>query len=783
MVGRKNLFSKTDVKEAFQEKKEAIVYNGIVSNLSDDGLPILVLPEENFELPITGYQNQNTILILDHKEKININAIPVKLRKGKKSLNWFHEHYHFSSKDAAVLLRVLLKDYREGNFNNYNKFYAYEWLSVYLTQNNVTLIEFSLNDYDSILQAKLDSKLSRERIVAISKQLKNAIKLIPLISDSVKASIHSYIITNALDKPKESLSAEDRIKKSKLTHDYSDYVMFQIYAYVNACLSEIKEVTNRADELLYGFDEPDLFTREGLKRYRELIINNTAESHEIAFEMELLAYVRIESAHSLLINEHRHNYDISSLSKDILAFEYEKAYNSLPLDLKENPDVSYLLNNVLPIAIANNKGARDGIKYFGEKKAFIKIHQLLNRPFRNWSEVKNWHESLDVYKNRIANKYCCNWIFYGKPDDKSYIFSGRHKGIHNLLLGFTTHFDYLIMLLLLCESGRNREVALNIPAYVNNISVLKMYAPFATEPSCLLTGKKVRGHVNQGGAQEESIEIPTNSVLYEYLELFEKAKAKSNPNRELFIGNADEFRSSCIAYGENFRINCYLKDENGTLLNEFETSRFRKVWSGEILIEYLEGINTKDDLIKAIGEDLRNTIPLTYLLQSSKTEGMLTSAIVGLQLKFIENYQKIAAQLKTNGETPSGEREQRYLCDCSDPYNPDHNESYNTEYCNQFDMCLGCSRAVVYEEHIPRIIYRCFQYEQLLKNSPELYSSHYEVKHHLAREVIERFKSKSNNGQEKHSLAFNQAVRAWEDPETHLLPPIVHPKINIVEIK
>jgi len=70
-VGRKNLFSKTDVKEAFQEKKEAIVYKGIVSNLSNDGLPVLELREENFELPITGYQNQNTILILDHKEKIS----------------------------------------------------------------------------------------------------------------------------------------------------------------------------------------------------------------------------------------------------------------------------------------------------------------------------------------------------------------------------------------------------------------------------------------------------------------------------------------------------------------------------------------------------------------------------------------------------------------------------------------------------------------------------------------------------------------------------------------
>lgn len=70
-MGRKNLFSKTDVKEAFQEKKEAIVYKGIVSNLSNDGLPVLELREENFELPITGYQNQNTILILDHKEKIS----------------------------------------------------------------------------------------------------------------------------------------------------------------------------------------------------------------------------------------------------------------------------------------------------------------------------------------------------------------------------------------------------------------------------------------------------------------------------------------------------------------------------------------------------------------------------------------------------------------------------------------------------------------------------------------------------------------------------------------
>ena len=194
-----------------------------------------------------------------------------------------------------------------------------------------------------------------------------------------------------------------------------------------------------------------------------------------------------------------------------------------------------------------------------------------------------------------------------------------------------------------------------------------------------------------------------------------------------------------------------------------------------MLTRWTSNIKNKDDLIRAVANDLKNTIPLTYLLQSSTTESMLSTAIVGLQMKFIENHLRVAAQLRLSGEKPDEkDREKRFLCDCLDPTSPDFSDNINIAYCKQFDNCLGCSRAVVYEEHLPNIIYRCFQYEQILRNSRDLYQAHYEAKHYRANEVIARFKLKADSGELVFSEAFNKATNAWEDPNTQLLPPLMH---------
>ena len=116
---------------------------------------------------------------------------------------------------------------------------------------------------------------------------------------------------------------------------------------------------------------------------------------------------------------------------------------------------------------------------------------------------------------------------------------------------------------------------------------------------------------------------------------------------------------------------------------------------------------------------------------------------------------------------------QTFFCDCSDPTSPDYSPNLNVDYCTNFDMCLGCSRAVVYEEHLPNIIYRCFQYEDILRTSNALYKAHFEVKHIRAIQVIDRFTDRSSNGKKRHAKAFTIAQEAWASKSTYLLPPLI----------
>ena len=493
--------------------------------------------------------------------------------------------------------------------------------------------------------------------------------------------------------------------------------------------------------------------------------------------MELIAYARCNDALKEIFWGKINQDEIELIKNKLITYRYSEAYQVLPDHIRNNANVEYLFKGIGKVGIAeNSKSLIPLLRVIGSDKS-LDIQSIIN--LRMHKPV-SWRK----YKLYLAQTYINYELFYGIRKDKMFIFAAHANSFHDVLLGRSDKFDFLLILLLLCESGRNLEVAINLPASVklgkDLTSILEVKAPFASEPSCWLSSFKVRGHVTGLGVQEEDIVIPLNTPLYRYLQLLDSIRSKNNPNRESFFSIKKSNRQS---YLRDFTQFCWIKNSDGSALHTIQTRKFRKVWSGEVLLQYMGDINTKDDLIKAVGEDLRNTIPLTYLLQSSRTETMLASAIVGLQLRFLEDHKNLAAEIKLKGEKPeNGSRIKRYFCDCTDPYNPDYLPDLDTEYCKQFDMCLGCSKAVVYEEHIPNIIYRCFQYEKIIKDSPELYATYYEIKHQRARQALERFRTKSKHGESKHAEAVKIAVEAWENPAIHLLPPLIHQNINNINV-
>tara|TARA_R110001583_G_scaffold188684_1_gene351046 strand:- start:24076 stop:26412 length:2337 start_codon:yes stop_codon:yes gene_type:complete len=766
-MARSNPFAKKKNKEKIQIESHQIVS----TQETADGLPVFETPTCNVEIPFKDNKGNPQILKLDTITKIDPSKLSIKAKKGKTFIPWFHDLFQHSQTDAVLLVRIYLEIRRnEGSATQKNA--AFRELSNYLINTPKRLTSVTYRDFSEIGLALNRLNYSPQFAGLTINLLKRIIEHAPSISDQIKEQIKAYVrpknIGNRVVK-----TANERIQNSKVNNDYSDYVMFQIYAYTNACLLEIKETQERLSALLKESESPHLLTEEGVKHYKLLIISGTEHDYEQALSMELIAQHRINQAQIALHLKVKSGWDIK-LTKELLTqCKYQEALDKLPADLKNNKDVVYLFMSALKNGIKDNKKTIQLIlKNIGSKKQ-LSIHAIIHNRMNHNRDM--WH----IFKQYIAFRSILYQAFYGDRKN-SHTPVDNKNSYHNVVLGLTSHFDFLVINLLICETGKNREVAFNLPAFVNlgkyTTSVLDVESQFSSEPSCWLSSFKTRGHVNNGGgSQEEDMVVPLNTPLFSYLKLLDSLRQQSHPDRELFF---QVLKPSFSRYASLFPTHLKIRQANGDKVLGLISKKYRKVWTGEVLLEYLDGIQNKDDLIKAIGEDLRNTIPLTYLLQSSKTETMLASAIVGLQVRFIDHHLELAAQIKLEGEKPTGKREKRFFCDCSDPYTPDYAPDLHIEYCRQFDMCLGCSKAVIYEEHLPNIIYRCFQYEDILKRSRNLYMAHYETKHQRAKQALERFKAKAVSGEEKHAFAFKQAANAWGEPNLHFLPPLIHPNIN-----
>lgn len=730
-------------------------------------LPWIDFPSQNTEISFVDKNGGRNTLVLDAKFSQQRKSVNNKNAKGKKYLPWFHELFSSMPNEAIELARVSLYFMQEvGEFHKYTS--LVREIANYINNKKIAISKLTVKQTTEIIELAV-SDYERKGALGKNNAFKRVCSLLPSLDASVKAFLVGYRLPLRMKK-KIYKSAEERIANTSINNDYSDYIMFQLYAYLNAMITEIKNTIIKVESAEFQFNTVDMLTPEGRELYRERINSCSPLEYEKALDMEFLVAYRLNIANTLLMHSISNGYDISDLKAALKKFDYERAYKCLPKEHKNEPNVKYLIKSIFGFGAKNKKVITDTLLTRLGSENGPNAHTIFGT---FWStEALNRKEYT---KFIIGNSFTYRVFVPNKNDVMS-----TQLCYYKILLGGTAHFDFLILLLLLCESGRNKEVLTSIPAKINvgekSASILDIQAPFCTEPTVLLTGYKVRGHVNNTGKQEENITIPHKSALFSYLCTLDRLHLFKYPGRELFFITRKNYKHLLKEFSKGLPI----KDENQNSISSIQSTKFRKVFAGEALLEHLSGISTPDDLIAAVGEDLRNTIPLTYLLQSSRTETMLANAITGLQLRFIGHHLEVAAQLKLTSETMPQNANGRYLCECTDPMNPEFIGSIESSYCRQFDSCLGCNKAVIYEEHIKNIIYRCFQYEDLLKRNRDLYSAHYELKHQMALEVLEKYKSTAPNGEEKHAMAFSSAMRIWEDKNIHLLPPIIHQNINIM---
>jgi len=748
-------------KNRFSNKKVIVAKKvGLNDAKTFDGLPEFKIDKDGtFSQEITKSDGSKAQMVFHCNSSINPLKISNKLKKGKVYPAFFFPLYQHNKNIAIELARAFLSILQEKSLHSAITL-IFSNLSTYIINKKInSLEELDLNDFNRIIE-----QVSHGRPQIAFRNTKQLFQILPSINAQVKLDVQEALYQKNKSE-KQQKSFEERVAASKLQADYSDYVMFQIYAYANACLSEIEDTIKETKEYIENDSHESFFQKEGKEYYTSLIKSGDKESLQKAFLIELADSYKANNAIDLL-KKNLTEIDWKKFENKINASNYQnlvsKNWNKR---LLESSDVKFLCEEVIPKSLKNSKEYKT--TFFKQ----IKTDGGLRSDFLYRSQYQSIRTS--GLRNKLNNyqqyKHTQSFTF---SSFYNYQNNGSHTGdpIHQILLGRTLHFDFILILLLLAETGRNKEVIMTIPNKINGLSILENDDLFASEKSAELFGIKKRGHAHLGSVQTESFTIPHQTPLYKSMTLFNFIRDQQIKDRSFLFTEKDVFKSWQVIFSEKTKI----KNKNGSLIGSLDSTKFRKVFAGEMLQKWLKDIKNKDDLIKAVANDLQNTIPLTYLLQSSTTESMVSTAIVGLQMRFIEHHQMVAASLKLDGEQPDESRIQRFLCDCLDPTNPDYADNLNISYCKNYDNCLGCSRAEVYEEHLPNVIYRCFQYEELLKINRDLYDANYAIKHNRAKQVIDTFKLKTSNGMKIHSDAFNDAFEAWQDTDNFLLPPIIH---------
>lgn len=331
--------------------------------------------------------------------------------------------------------------------------------------------------------------------------------------------------------------------------------------------------------------------------------------------------------------------------------------------------------------------------------------------------------------------------------------------------------------ILMIQTGINKEVALSIPSLTDSGgSVLE-------NRDTIFLSREQSSEIQLYGYKEKTgsktsvkmIEAPIQKggLLHTYLKRYEKYKASSEgPFFEVgskLWGNA-LFGS---AGRSTFLYLFPILNDHGTPLESIDTRKFRKIYGNAKLLELTEGVESPQELADKIHTILQHndldTFLNHYLFNTNRGAAAIDSVIVGITASKLEEALNFKGKIETSSEEQENRKEDNrikvFLCDCENPFNPSHSEVIH-DSCRHYDLCLGCERSIVCQEHLPFICARIIQYQEFREKNVRLWSEFYEDQYMIAHDTLNKYEE---SGGKEHVKA------AWIEAESGKikLPPLL----------
>jgi len=759
-MGRKRkgiLSGITDAKEQFDQACDESS-NKKTSNL--DGLPDF---RETFELQIENkYKTFWFCDYLDH----NLIKATNKLKQGRGLTPFYYTLSQFSAHLAKDVARCVLLwlDERPRLLRYFEWLLAIlKYFTDVLIQNNVRKANsISIEHLKSLFQ-NISTNYVKKTLVKQHKIFVEVIQHLPQLKSDVK-----FFLTEqssiSIPENKKQLTVE--LIEKKLNGDHSNKTMFQIAGYTHYFLNKILstiECTKRyiASEHYVDVFEIDERHRGNTKNCTRFIgrrvffnaLKNGTDGFEQAMQMELAASYKFILAYEF-VRDNSSNTEYTEFCK-----HPESAI--LPNIVSGNINVLYVIRVLKQLL------------YKSIKKDFIST--LRHGNFSVKYPMIGSNDSLNKVNRELTDKYFFYTAQFGWNTYTEMTSCSKLSNPIPILLGRTSHYDFLVVTYLLMNTGCNLEVFTNMPARVKGYSILENYSketgsgedvPFR-EREVSLFGYKKRNAKN-GPAKKIFFDVPVHSPAYLYLSALNDIRPA---DRKLFF----QFEK----LGWNTKSKVFVKkfnitDEKNDQLKSLQSRKFRKTFLGHMMLERLKNINSADELIAELRKDMDHddfSTTMGYLMQSGHSSLVINTTIIALQMKLIDDALTFSGQINLGIRNKKEERNDRFLCDCQDPSNPPHD--IKLEHCRRFHLCLGCSRSEVFKEHLPAIIYHIFDIEERKVTQPEVYKIAFEDKHMQAKDVISRFRLYTDGGEEEVVKAYQIATTAKAN-NIILCPPILN---------
>lgn len=401
------------------------------------------------------------------------------------------------------------------------------------------------------------------------------------------------------------------------------------------------------------------------------------------------------------------------------------------------------------------KAVREYVENFSPRSEASKF-------FSHISVRQSFSGNLHFYRRKNENFVSDLSAVLDDVDEKGNLQGGR---LIDLLQRDVATIQTLLpfYLLFLIYTGRNKETANTWKRRykVKNqwLSPLE-WADSLSPDKLILRGTKSRGK-GRATVEIDDVHIKKSTVgLYPLLEFViwfsEPLEKFADPKERdfLWLGMDGKYRTKVLgsdssyifAVGEflkRHQISEFIPRKGGgfkkELLSGIDTRRFRKNFAVRELMEAVSDCANHQELANTLRNSLKHgsfDTTIGSYLSHDTTMASRDVAIFTLQSEMLETARRFRGTLNDDGPR-SGEPV--ILARCSDPSSPDFEMANQADdgHCSEYDMCLGCSRSAVFEEHLPRIAMRIIQYEEERDGmSQAAWDAEYGQKHARAHDVL-----------------------------------------------